>query len=207
MASLNTLRSDLSSLIAQKSLIKEQLDAAEQQFEANKADIQKVYTYEAMRGALYNNVVNQYHCPSLYSNSKKRATCTAQLKKEVDGKYEWYLNAKNIIAGKFVAPLRTKYQAVLDQIESKSLEIEAAEETERTLNAQGLTSDAVEEAAAERERQKGIIYAAQADALAKQAEIDNQARRFRNYAILGVLLIALTVLIIWLVKRLRKNKK
>lgn len=207
MASLSTLRTERAELIKERDKIKKQLDAAEQQFAANKAAINQIRDYEAKRGALYNNVVNQYHCPTLYSSKSKRETCTARLKKEVDEKYEWYLNAKNIIAGKYVAPLRTAYSNINSLIVNKDGEIEAAEETERTLNAQGLTSDAVEAAAVEGEKQKAIIYAAQADALAKQAEIDNQARLIRNYAILAVLLIALTVLIIWLVKRLRKNKK
>lgn len=207
MASLSTLRIELSELYEKRDEIQKQLAKAEQQFASNKAAINQIKDYEAKRGALYNNVVNQYHCPTLYSSKSKRETCTARLKKEVDDKYQWYLNAKNIIAGKYVAPLRTSWNTINSLITSKEDEIEEAEETERTLNAQGLTSDAVEAAAVEGEKQKAIIYSAQADALAKQAEIDNQARLIRNYAILGVLLIALTVLIIWLVKRLRKNKK
>lgn len=208
MASLSEINDELLILRQKKENAENELTAARRQYELyNTTEWQKwIDNYYARRRALNEGERNEFSCLGI-SNKNERNNCTTQLQN--------YLNSKKDDL-EFVLKVRTRerldaaesrFSAAEQAVTDKEEELAVAKEVEKELSKQGLTPEALEEQLKERERQKADIYKAQADAIAEQSAIDNQARRLRNYIILSVVGIVIIVGTIWLIQKLRKKKK
>lgn len=208
MASLSEINASLLTLRQQKENAENELTAARRQYELyNTAEWQQwIDNYYARRRALNEGERNEFSCLGI-SNKNERNNCTTQLQNYLNSKKDDLEFVLKVRTRARLKAAETRLETAEQDVTDKEDELAVAKEIEKELSKQGLTSEAVEAAAVEGEKQKAIIYSAQADALAKQAEIDNQARRVRNYIILGVIGIVVIVGTIWLIQKLRKKKK